>query len=452
MTFRRSLIFKFFIVCGALLAISVGLVASIKPTEIAAFLQSRLSQALRRPVTVGQAQFNFSRGITFEVRDIGIGTLEENGERLEIPSLFVKPRVLPLFVGRLAVAELRCESPLLVLDINHRKEENAEAPPERPNQALDLPFQTIDLANGTLRITDSSGVRLKTPLVIEKVQGYFRVTAEPFRARFSVAGELNQGGQVCPWSFKGHVSPPEDKEGWAENTLHFEADLGKFRPGVLLKNAPLMTFVEDSGGSFQVRIRARGIPAKGVEVETRLTGEGFTLVPGNSGGKSISLEEAHFKTRWVHTPRGEFFDNIDLAVNKVSLGGVARLEKKENTQHLKVELSSPIIPLDRILALYPAFSFFPESATSKPEGSVQVNALTYDGPLSAQLPDILAGVGGQMTFSHGRLPFPDTDGIQDLHFEMNLADNRLSLENGYLSCMEIPLYFQGWSKTFFLPT
>jgi len=213
-----------------------------------------------------------------------------------------------------------------------------------------------------------------------------------------------------------------------------------------LRQAPSLTSLEGGSGTCQAKIEASGIPAQGVEIEARLTGKALRLTPAGSGGKSVAIEEIHAKTRWTHTPRSEAFDNISIRVNKVSLAGRAELGHQQDTPHLTAEFSSPDVPLESLLGLYPAPSFFPESPESKPQGNLQINSLTYDGPLSAQLPDMLAGISGRMTFAQGQLPLPGTDGIRDLSFEINLAGNQLDLKKGFLSCLDIPWQFQGTIK------
>ncbi|MBN2428164.1 MAG: AsmA-like C-terminal domain-containing protein [Deltaproteobacteria bacterium] len=439
---RRPLVLKLFIGFAAFLAVSIWMVASIEPTQVSSFLQSRLSQALNRPVTLGETKFNFSQGLAFEIRDVAVGTLEGSGEQLEIPSLFVKPRILPLFIGRLKFAELLCESPRLVFDLNHQRAgkdgNNSEKPP-----ALDLPFQILSLSNGSLKIVDSSEIRLKAPLIIEKVQGYFRLTIDPFRARLAITGELIQDDHICPWSIRGHVTQPEGATNWAESILHLEANHGKFLPGVLLKNTPFITALKDSAGSFQTQIRVNGTPAKKVEMEAVLTGEDFSLAPNDTQGKRIAIEGAHCKTEWAHTSRGEVFDNIDIAINQVSLTGNALLENTGEGSRLKAQWSSSPMPLSELMALYPGLSPAPEPTATQPEGTVQVQSLAYEGPLTAQFADLFQNLSGRLTFANGRFPLPATTAIEGCRFEINLAANRLSLEKGYLSYVDIPWEFHG---------
>ena len=240
---RRPLALKLFIGFAIFLAVSVWMVASIEPTQVSSFLQARLHQALQRPVTLGETKFNLSQGLAFEIRDVAVGTLEENGGRLEIPSLFVKPRILPLFIGRLKFAKLICVSPHFILDVGHPETKKVEDGDEkaRPALELELPFQSLSLSDGYLKIIDSRKIHLTSALVINNIQGSFRLTLEPFRTRLSLSGELLQDGNICPWSIRGHVTQPQGSINWAESILHFEASHGKFEPGLLLKNMPFIT-------------------------------------------------------------------------------------------------------------------------------------------------------------------------------------------------------------------
>ena len=178
-------------------------------------------------------------------------------------------------------------------------------------------------------------------------------------------------------------------------------------------------------------------------MEAQLTGDGFSLLPTGTNGKRISIKKAHCKAEWAHTSLGEVFANIDVAVNQASLTGNALLEDTGESRRLKVQLSSPTIPLDSLTAIYPGPPSIPRPAEAKPAGAFQVQSLAYDGPLTSRFSDFFPGVSGRVTFSRGMVPLPGEGEINNLAFELNLAANQLSLENGHLSCLDIPWEFHG---------
>ncbi len=449
---RRRLVLKLLIGFTALLAVAVGLFASLEPAEIGVFLQTRLSKALHRPVTVGQIRVNVSQGLAFEVQDVTVGTLEKNAERLEIPSLFVKPKLLPLLIGRLSFAQFICEAPVLVLDLGYKGDKKLAAPTDTPKKEFGFPFQTLDLSSGTLKILDSSGVKLTTPLVLENIHGQFRLTANPSRAGFSITGQLPQEDHICPWSFRGHISEKTETPGWEASSFHVVAKLGKFLPAVLFKKVPFLSTLQHSTGSLELRLEASGTPAKGLSLETVLDGADLRFRPPGYGGRGIAIDEARFTTLWTHTQEEDTFKNTAFEINDVSLTGKARLVRKENIPWMEADFSSPAFSIARLDTFFPHDLSFAGPAGWNgiiPKGSFQVSSLAYDGPLSLHSPENLSGLSGQVRFSQGEILLPGTEKLEDFNFEANLAGNKLTLENGNFSCRGIPMGFHGIAKNLF---
>jgi uncharacterized protein involved in outer membrane biogenesis len=449
---RRRLVLKLLLAITALLAVAVGLFASLEPAEIGAFLQSRLSKALKRPVTVGQIRVNVSQGLAFEVQDVTVGTLDKNAERLEIPSLFVKPKLLPLLIGRLSFAQFICESPVLVFDLGHKKEKTINGPSEKPKKVFKFPLQTLTLSNGTLKVLDSSGVKLTTPLVLKNIHGNFRLTAKPSRTGFSITGKLLQGDHICHWSFRGHISEKTETPGWEASSVYVVANLGKFLPETLFKKVPFFSSLQNSAGSLELRLEASGVPAQGLSIETVLDGENLRFQPPGYRESGIAIDKARFTTLWTHAQEEDTFDNTAFEINGVSLTGKVRLARKENVPWMAADFSSPAFPIDRLHTFFPHNLPFvgPEGWNGIiPKGSVQVSSLAYAGPLSLQFPENLSEISAQVKFSKGEILLPRTEKLEDFRFEANLADNTLTLKNGNFICREVSMGFRGIAKNLF---
>ena len=153
------------VLCAGVLGLALynanALAKRYKPT-----LQKMASDALGSDVSLGPIGISLIPDLELAVDGVTITSKEDPSEKLELEKLGFQMKLLPLLRGRLDVTALSLDNPHVAAFIEeeglriaglprHRETAEPEAPPNEDEELpLELKFESVNVDNGTIVITD----------------------------------------------------------------------------------------------------------------------------------------------------------------------------------------------------------------------------------------------------------------------------------------------------------
>jgi AsmA protein len=340
-------------------------------------LESRLSRALERQVTIGDLSLAvFSGGVA--VRDVTVaaepGTSLEPLLRATFLTAGVDLREL-LFSRRLIVRSIAVEEPVIVLVdspaglARPASPEAGPAPPDTADRApLNLSVQRIDISNGRISLSTASGAR---PIQLENVNLSLRDFAPDASFPFTLSTHVASGGDV---RIEGRAGPVQARtlvdtpfEGTVQITGLDLAASGYFEPETGI------------GGLLSLNGNAT---SDGRNIETSGTVSVKQLKLARNGKPAAIPAELDFRvTHGISSRRGAVQGGkVRLGKAEAVLAGMYDISGRQPTANLK--LTGSKMPLTELAAFLPALDVQLPAGANIERGTANVE-ITVQGPVNA---------------------------------------------------------------------
>lgn len=372
---------------AAVVVLLLALVAAtflIDANQFRPRLESTLSEALGRPVTVGNLSVAiWSGGVTAEDLSIADDPAYSRTPFLQAKSLKLGVELMPLIFSRkLNVTGLTIDQPSIVLLQSPSGEWNfsslgekskpgaAAAPPPEPGSA---PGKPLDLSAKLVRITSGhfalgqANSRSK-PLALDNVNLEVRDFTPAAAFPFSFSADVAGGGQLKLDGSAGPIPPTDAAMTPVEATFQV-ARLDVSRSAIVQPSTGMAGLI-----SFSGKASSNGEAAR---VSGRLTGDKLKLVKGGSPAQrpvSFDFESSYdLKKRTGRLSRGD----LHIGTAPASLTGTYDLHGE--TAVLNMAFSGPKMAVDELKQLLPALDVVLPSGSSLQGGTASAK-MTFFGP------------------------------------------------------------------------
>ncbi len=372
-------------IAGIIIAVLVILIIAaplfIDVNQFRPTLESRLSTALGRPVSVGNLKLGLRHG-TLTATDLSVGDdpAFSKSPFLQAKSLDVAVEMMPLITSRkVNVTGITVREPQISLLQNAQgnwnystlgntnKTDEKSAPASGSSSNLDLSVKVLKISDGRLTVAKTS--EHGKPMVLDKVQIELDDFAPGSVMPFSFSGKLNGGGDV---KLDGKVGPIN--QGNAEATP-LNASLKASHVDLLASG-----LVDASTGFSGIAGLDGTAQSDGKEfiAKGRAHAEQVKLVKGGSpAGRPLEFDfgmRHNLATRTGSLTQGD----VHIGSAKASLTGTYAMHGESVA--LKANLVGDQMPVQELESVLPALNIV-LPAGSKLDGGTAVAKLNIDGPV-----------------------------------------------------------------------
>jgi uncharacterized protein YhdP len=409
-------------------------------------LQASLSKALDRPVRLGAAALSWSDGPAFDFADLEIASGAGEPPLLQADHLYLKPKILPLLLGRINFDEIVFNRPRLALTLS------AAAP--RPQHLLHtllttVKVESLNIQQGSLHLIDRH--RSDTPFELDLRQITLKASHlySGNRGRLSLKALLVQPKDDATIKARGRISLPPRPQDWPQGRTELDLTLEGIAPDRLLKQYGAKAGITGAEGRLTLLLKLAGSPAEGLLFDVDLAGEGLSLNLPGYYKRPLALQKLLLQGLWTASADLHTLDKLSAQADGLVLKGHFSLQRSTSEPWLEGGLLTPGLAMseirrflpDRLAAAMPAA--LRESIL--PEGTLRLAYARFAGPLSRfirpgpNLPLQEAAV----YVRNGRLPVGRQASLENLSADFTFRNQRLSLSSGHAVLAGSPLQFSG---------
>jgi uncharacterized protein YhdP len=409
-------------------------------------LQASLSRTLDRPVRLGAATLSWKNGPAFDFADLEIASGTEEPPLLQADDLYLKPKILPLLLGRISFDEIVFNRPRLALTLS------AAVP--RPRHLLHtllttVQVESLSIQQGSLHLVDRQ--RIDTPFELDLRQITLKASHlySRNRGRLHLEAFLVQPQGDAAIKARGRITLPSRPEKWPQGRADLDISLNGVAADSLLKRYGAKAGITGAEGRLTLLLRLAGSPAEGLQLDVDLTGEGLSLNLPDYYRRPLALQKLFLKGMWTASADLHTLDKLAVQADGLSLEGHFSLQRNTSEPWLEGGLATPGLALseirrflpDRLVAALPAALGGPLS----PEGTLRLAYARFAGPLprfirpGPNLPLQEAAV----YVRNGHLPIGRKASLEDISADFIFRNQRLSLSDGYAVLLGSPLQFSG---------
>jgi len=344
-------------------------------------LESELSSALGRPVTIGNLKLSlFSGSVAADDLAIGDDPAFSKSPFLRAKSLSAGVELMPLITSRkVNVTKITIDQPEISLLQNAAGSWNysslgSKSAPSQPantaassgSQAVDLSVKLVKISGGRLTVAKTAGHA--KPTVLENVEielkDFSRSSSMPFSLSAKVAGggEIKLGGKAGPL--------PDDMERMPLNASLKISNLDLVATGVADANWGIAGIASIEGSAES---DGRQITAKGT-----ITAENVRLVKAGSPAKRPL--QFDFALRHDLATRAGSLTQGDVLVGKAKASMTGTYAPRGESVALKANLAGNEMALQELESLLPALNIA-LPAGSKLDGGNATARMSVEGPL-----------------------------------------------------------------------
>lgn len=368
---------------GIFLAVVIVVVVSlpflINVDQFRPTLESELSRALGREVTLGNLQLNILRGAVV-ADDLSVAEDPAFGKPafLRAKSLHVGVQIWPfLFSRKLVVTDLTIDQPEIALvqaqsgdwnfsSLGGRSSGASSRAPSSARMPLNLVVQQIDITNGHLSLRRTVGHW--KPLVLEQVAIELRNFSADSAFPFSLSAQVHGGGSIKLDGTAGPLNPSDSA----------------------------MTPVKVNLSADQLDLAATGLNDFAPQIEGLVSLDGQGESAGESMHLSGKLKATRLRLRKTGTPatrpveldftvehslrkHSGKLEQGDVHLGKASVHLTGSYAEQGESVVLNMKLSGPNMPVQELEAMLPPLGVVLPAGTSLQGGTASAN-LSSQGP------------------------------------------------------------------------
>jgi AsmA protein len=367
----------FGIVLAVLVIVLVALPFVVDANHFRPTLESELTSALGRPVSVGNLSLSiFSGGVSARDLSIADDPAFSHSPFLQAKSLSVGVEMLPLIFSRkIDVTAVKIDQPQIVLLQNPSGAWNyanlgskaASSQPSAAPSRVALSVNLITITNGRLTIAKTSGHG--KPLLLEDanidVKNFSPSSAMPFSlaAKLAGGGELKLDGKAGPLNQANLEETPV--------AIKLQAThLDPVASGMIAPEAGIggLVTVDSTGDSDGKRIQFKG----------KINADQLKLVKG--GSPATRPVEFDFALQHVLATRSGSLLQGDIRIGKADAKLTGVYNPNGESMALKADLSGPSMAVQELAGILPALNVVLPAGVSLQGGTASAK-MSVEGPI-----------------------------------------------------------------------
>ncbi len=411
-------------------------------------LQASLSRALDRPVRLGAANLSWSNGPAFDFADLEIAAGAEEPPLLQADHLYLKPRILPLLIGRISFDEIVFSRPRLALILS------AAVPRPRPRHLLHtllttVKVESLNIQQGSLHLIDRKLTNIPFELDLRQITLKASHLYSQKRGRLHLQAFLAQPQGDAVINARGRITLPLRPEDWPLGRADLDLALEGIAADSLLKRYGANAGITGAEGRLTLLLKLGGSPAEGLRLDASLAGEGLSLNLPEYYQRPLALQKLLLRGVWTASADLHTLDKLAVQADGLALNGHFSLQRNASEPWLEGGLTTPGVALSEIRRFLPdRLADAMPSALRKPiplEGTLRLAYARFAGPLSRFLrpgPNLPLQEAA-VYVRNGRLPVGRKASLQSISADFTFRNQRLSLSDGYAVLLGSPLQFSG---------
>jgi hypothetical protein len=413
-------------------------------------LQNSLSAALSRPVLLGEAHLSWHFGPSFDFARLEIGDRQGKPALLRVEKLYLKPKILPMLIGRISFYEIVLDSPRLSLDLSAKG-----TPPSAflPTLLTTVQADSATVRDGNIVLLDGTGPEAPFRMELQQLQIRASHLFSESRGRLRLDAQLVQPGANAELKLRGRMALPAKAKQWIRGRYDLELNLLGLEPGPLAARYGPDFGMTKARGLLDTRLTLVGSPVEGLRVTTEVTGNGLALQFPELYSNPLTLQKIAFSGRWLVDSKVHTLDDISLNIDALRLNGHVTLQRSSSEPWLEGSIHTPEMDLQEIWRLLPDNLPFLSANLDRqfPSGKVRIAYARFAGPLSD-----FRRIGPALPLHEASLQARDCrlflkEGVpaEQLSFKVALAGRTLSLSQGRGMLFGSPLQFSGRLENLF---
>ncbi|MEZ4600011.1 MAG: AsmA-like C-terminal domain-containing protein [Syntrophotaleaceae bacterium] len=408
-------------------------------------LQSSLSEALSRPVSIGEAKLSWHFGPAFDFTRLEISGQDQEPPLLTVENLYLKPKILPMLVGRLNFLQIVLDSPRLNLGFTG---ETSIHPNLFHTVLTTVEVDSIVIRDGHFTFQDRSLQAAPFQLDLQQVEVKASHLFSENRGYLRLDAEVVQGDRTARVKVGGRLFLPEEKRHWSRGHCDLELDVRGLEPGPLAARYGSNLGIEEARGLMDVRLTIAGSPAEGLGIAAELLGKNLALQLPGLYSSPLAIDRWTFAGRWTVAADVHNFDDLSLQADAINLNGRFTFQRTPGEPWLEGSLHTQDLPLQEIWRLMPDHlqGFMDKSWSERfPTGYVRMARARFAGPLSRfrQLGPELPLQQADIVVSDCRVVLGQGQSIERLNSKLSLEGETLTVSEGTGFLLDSPLQFSG---------
>jgi len=345
----------FGIVAAVVVIILVTLPFLINANQFRPTLESKLSGALGRPVSVGNLSLSvFSGGVSAKDLSIADDPSFSRSPFLQAKSLSIGVEMMPLIFSRkVNVTAIRIDQPQIALLQNSAgtwnyanlgsKSASSTSAASSSGAGVDLSVKLIKISNGRLTIAAASGH--PKPLLLDDVNIELKDFSAASAMPFSLDAKLAGGGNVQLDGKAGPLNSSNLEQTPVNLSLH-ASHVDPVAAGMIAATAGIggLVSVDGTGDSDGTRLQLKG----------RIAADALRLVKGGSPAKRPV--QFDFAIEHVLATRSGSLVQGDVHIGKAEAKLTGTYTPSGDSMALKANLSAPSMPIEELEGILPALN------------------------------------------------------------------------------------------------
>jgi uncharacterized protein involved in outer membrane biogenesis len=410
-------------------------------------LQTRLSQALNRPVQLGTATLSWSYGPALDFANLEIAGQAEEPPLLQADHLYLKPKLLPLLIGRISFDEIVFTRPRVALTLS---EDAVPRPQHLLRTLLDtVKVESLNVRHGALHLVDRRQPDVPFELDLRQITLKANHLYSRSRGRLSLEALLAQPRGGAAIKARGRLALPPRPEDWPQGWADLDLAVEGVAADGLLKRYGSRADIAGAEGRLTLQLKLAGSPADGLQFNGSLVGKELALHLPDYYQRPLALQQLVLQGRWTAGTDLHTIDQLTIQADGLALNGHFTLQRNTSEPWLEGGLATPGLAMaeirrflpDRLAAGMPAAL----GEIPSPEGTLRLDHARFAGPLSQFLRPgpTLPLQEAAVQLRNGRLPVGRKAYLQDISADLSFRKGRLSLSEGRALLLGSPLQFSG---------
>lgn len=430
--FRRHPIFfsLALLLCGLLAAGSYWLL-TFDLNQYRQQLETRFSQNLQRPVSLGAARLRLWQGLAVEFDELQIGASEHSASHLGADQLRLRLDGWALLQRQLLFRRIQIDGARISL-IRQAGDSPATFDPA---SLAGIGIESLVIRHSELAFEDTRDPARPFALKLTELEGELEPKGQDQQQKLQLAGRLEQAGGGAPWTLSGSIQLPKGPESWGQLKLDLEGSLQGLAATPLIQQfqPQLQNLTLQEGLNLQGR--CRGEVDSGLQLTLNASGEGLTFSAPPHYQQPRPWPALQLSASWFPSDPLRPWRSLQATSPALGLSASAEWSEQNESPWLQLKLHSAAAPLRDWLAYLPDQPTLPALTRlrqERPSGTLQLLHLQFAGPPSelTSPEQRWKRLDGQLNLRGGSWPNSPLGDLQELSAEFHLQAGSLRVKQG----------------------
>lgn len=418
------------LLCGLLAAGSYWLL-TFDLNQYRQQLETRFSQSLQRPVTLGAARLRLWRGPAVAFDALQIGPNEHSASSLAAEHLRLRLDGWALLRRQLTFRSVELEGARVQL-VSQSTDGSTDL---SPGSLAGIGIESLRIARSEVQWQDRRDPARPLALQVTAIEGELQPAGGEGQLQLRLAGELLQTSRPAHWSLQGNIHLPASTHPWRQTHLDLEGSLQGLAPNPLLRHFLPQGQEVSLQGEVNLQLRCRGVLDSGLQLDLATSGAGTTFLAPPWYRQPKPWPPLQLHAYWLPLASKGRWRSLMVTALPLGLAASAEWSEGEEGPWLQIALQSQPAPVREWLSYLPERASFPLLARLRqaaPGGSLHLQRLHFAGPPGdlTHAETLWPRLEGELRLQGGSWPASPLGKIQDLAGTFVLRAGALRLESG----------------------